>query len=126
MNGKGPISFALNFAGLLLTPGIILVYFLAGIAPAVTFAIGDTLSTLSLRIALFTVRRIVTPSASKVPTISKLQLILLIKLPIFAAVVWVVNGLGRVPLFYFLAGYLLVYFGLFVGAIYPKISPRYL
>jgi len=123
MKHKSLVVFAIKFSSLVVTPIALVIGPLVSWKAAAAFAFGDALSIASLYAAQLTVLRIVTPESAKVPVISKLQLLLLIKLPIFAAVVWFVNSLGRVPLFYFLAGYLLVYFGLLVGAIFYRSAP---
>ena len=123
MKKRGPIEFALRFAQLGFIPLVVGIYLWVGAHSAFAFFLGDALSLSSLTVARLAVTRVITPSSSKVPAISRLQFLLLVKLPIFAAVVWYVNTLGRVPLFYFVGGYLLVYFGLLVGAIFLRSAP---
>ena len=96
---------------------------LGGARLAVGFLIGAALSWTSLLLGAWVVKTSVRAASNKVAVISKLELLLLIKLPIMAIVVFFANSLGRGATLWFLAGYLLVYFGLLVGALRPKRAP---
>ena len=90
---------------------------------AAGFAIGAATAVLSLWVASLVVRASIHERSSKVPAISKLQLALMAKLPIFAIVIFFTNSLGLVAIGGFLGGYVLVYFCLVLGAFVGRRAP---
>ena len=83
---------------------------------ALGFALGGCLSWASLWAAQKFVGSAVEPEGSKLGAQSKLQLLLLAKLPVFAFVTFFTNSLGMKAISAFLVGYLLVYLLLVFGA----------
>ena len=69
------------------------------------------------------VRGSIRPLMGKVHAIYRLQLLLIVKLPILIAIVLYVTTLGFRSVICFLVGYLLVYFALLLGAIYTRSAP---
>lgn len=94
-----------------------------GQRPAAGFALGALASVGSLWLARWVVRNFVQSGVGKVPAISMLQVAFLIKLPLFALVIFFTNSLGMGAVLGFFGGYLLVYFALVLGAVLRRNAP---
>jgi hypothetical protein len=100
----------------LLVGGAPFVWYFAGWKAAAGFAIGAALSWGSLLVAHLVVRGI-DETQTKFSAQARLQLLLLAKLPIIMIVIFFTNSLGVGALIAFLAGYMLVYLALVLGAL---------
>jgi membrane protein CcdC involved in cytochrome C biogenesis len=118
-----PIRFTLRTVPWVAAVAAAAVFFGFGLKDCEGFLIGAALSLLSLWVGKLAVQKTVHSKNTKVFTISALQGLLLLKLPLFVLVVLFVNSLGRGPLVSFLVGYPLVYLGLIVGAILDRSAP---
>ena len=120
---EGPVGFALRYTPIAATVGAAPVALMLGYNETLGFLIGAALSILSLLVASIFVGKTVHSKTTRLSAMAKLQSLLIIKLPIFALIVFFVNSLGRRPLACFLVGYLLVYLGLLLGAIFNRSAP---
>ena len=116
-----PVSFALLVSPVLVGAGVVVSAAAAGVHSAAGAFLGGLTAWGSLWIGARIVRNSLGERAPKVFVHSKLQLALLLKLPVFGAVVFAVTRLGMAPTACFLGGCLLVYFALLVGAV---VRPR--
>ncbi len=123
LRNRGVVEWALRVTPVLLAIGFAAAYLAAGERPAIGFAAGGLLSYISLIAANFVVRTSIHEGASKLSAISRLQLLLLAKLSIFGIVIFFTNSLGLGALEGFIAGYLLVYLALVLGAFSTRIAP---
>lgn len=123
LRNRDVVESALRVTPFLLAIGILAVYLTAGDKAAIGFATGGLLSWTSLFVANLVVRKTVDERAPKVSAVSRLQLLLLAKLPIFGIVIFFTNSIGFGAIEGFLAGYGLVYFALVWGALLQKDAP---
>lgn len=121
MADRGPVAYALRVTPILLALAAPFVWYFAGLYALVGFGLGAALSWGSL-LAANTVVRGIDETKTKFSAQSRLQLLLLAKLPIFMIVIFFTNSLGTGGLIAFLVGYLLVYLALVLGAL-RKSSP---
>lgn len=119
----GPVEAALRTAPLLFVVLLPVVLLGFGQRPAAGFALGALASVGSLWLARWVVRNFVQSGVGKVPAISMLQVAFLIKLPLFALVIFFTNSLGMGAVLGFFGGYLLVYFALVLGAVLRRNAP---
>jgi hypothetical protein len=120
---RSPVDFALR-ASPVIAAGIgLCVLAVFGPGPAAGFAIGTALSWGSFFLAKLLVASSVSERNTKLTAQAKLQLALLLKLPLFAIVIFFTNSLGRGAVTAFLGGYLLVYFPLVLGAFLCRERP---
>ena len=120
---RSPVDFALRVSPLLAAGASLAVLALFGPNPATGFLIGSALSWGSFFLAKLLVASSVSERNSKLTAQAKLQLALLLKLPIFAIVIFFTNSLGLRAVAAFLGGYLLVYFALVLGAFLHRERP---
>jgi len=118
---RDPVWIALRITPLLLVAWVALSAAVAGMVGAEGALAGGLTSWVSLWLGSRIVRSSLRETNPKVFVHSKLQLALLLKLPLFGIVVFAVSRLGMAPMICFLAGYMLVYFALLVGAV---VRPR--
>jgi hypothetical protein len=119
----GEIRFAVIFGPCLaLVCGLVLLALRQTLGAEMAL-LGGLLAASSLAVASWAVRRTVREGRTKFSVISKLQLVMLIKLPIIAAVVYWVCGLGLHAAGCFTLGLVMVYLCLFVGAILSSFAP---
>ena len=121
MSRNDPIGFALRCSPILAVIGAIIVGLKISVPGAIGFSTGAALSIGSLAVGRFLLymRKDQDPKGN----IQRLQLLLLAKMPFLGLVVYLVNRLGIVADECFLVGYLLVYFGLVMGAILGRSAP---
>src|SRR5947209_8132035 len=115
-----PVSISLLYSPVLFVFALVAVLLLRGAQAGLALSIGAALSYGSLWVARFVVVGSVNPHHNKISAISKLQLLLILKLMIFACAVAFVVSLGTVAAVCFLVGYLLVYSCLLAGAIFSR------
>lgn len=122
-NPEGPVEFALRYtppiAGILAVAACLI----SGPKSSAGFALGAALSLASLWSGTWIVRATIHERTNRISAILRLEFLFLMKLPIFMGAALLANWLGFTPLCYFLAGYLLVYFALTVGAILRGSAP---
>jgi hypothetical protein len=124
MVSRNPVGFALWVSPILaalIAPAVLLIW--GGLA-ALGFLIGAATSQLSMWAGKWMVRLTIREGWSKVPAISMLQIAFLLKLPLFALVIFFTNSLGLSCLGGFLGGYMLVYLALVLGALRHTEAPR--
>lgn len=114
------VSFALLYSPLLLIAGLPFVAEYGHAKAALAMVIGAVLSYGSLWLGRLVVKGSIQPSGNKISAISKLQLLLIFKLAIFAGTIAFVVSLGKAATICFLVGYLLVYSCLLAGAIFSR------
>lgn len=98
-------------------------FFIGDRISSLAFLVGAALSTGSLALGGFLVRKAVHVRASKRSAISTLQVFFLLKLPVFGLLAYWASSLGLRAAGWFLAGVVLVYLFLFVGAILSSFAP---
>jgi len=125
MRRKTPVEFALAAGPACVLLGDLAVFMFLGAFPALGFLVGAILSFGSLFIGKWIVARTIGRPAKRVMTHFSLQLLMLLKLPLFLVVVLWINSLGRTPVGCFLVGYGLVYLLLLTGAIFRSAPATY-
>jgi hypothetical protein len=120
---RSPVDFALRASPIIAAGVGVGVLTLFGPGPAAGFLIGSTLSWGSFFLAKLLVGFSVSERNNKLTAQAKLQLALLLKLPLFAIVIFFTNSLGKGAITAFLGGYLLVYFALVLGAFLNRERP---
>ncbi|MBA3725805.1 MAG: hypothetical protein H0W86_04980 [Armatimonadetes bacterium] len=113
----GPVSFALNWTPVLVAAGLPIAWLIGGLPAGVGFAIGGAVSIASLWMARLVVGSSINEANAKLAEQARLQLLLLLKVPLFAIVIFFTNSLGMGAISAFLGGYLLVYLALVLGAL---------
>jgi len=113
----GPVNYALAWTPALVAIGVPIVFLAGGPASAAGFALGGAVSIGSLWLARRVVGSSIIHGNPKLAAQAKLQLLLLLKVPLFAIVIFFTNSLGLGAISAFLAGYLLVYLALVIGAL---------
>lgn len=121
---RSALGFALDWSPWLVLFEVAIAFWLSDIVSAGCAMAGGILSYASLYLTSIIVSRSINVGSSKLSAISKVQLLMLAKLPIFGLAVYAVVSLGIAPSGWFLAGYLGVYFALCVGAILPESAPN--
>lgn len=117
----GPVAFSLRTTPVLFAAGAPFVWYFAGWRELAGFAIGAALSWASILGAHLAVRSL-DETKTKFSAQARLQLLLLAKLPVFMIVIFFTNSLG-VGAIAFLAGYMLVYLALVLGALRRSSPP---
>ncbi|MDQ2985476.1 MAG: hypothetical protein M3R13_01985 [Armatimonadota bacterium] len=117
MADRSPAAFAVRWTPLLAGIGVPVAWFAGGANAVAGFLIGSALSWLSLWAGTLVVRNSIDESQTKVSAQSRLQLLLLVKLPILAIVTFFTSSLGLGAVIAFLVGYFLVYLALVLGAL---------
>ena len=113
----GTVNFALAWTPALVAVGLPIAWLIGGLPVAAGFAIGGALSIASLWMARLVVGNSIGQANAKLAAQAKLQLLLLLKVPLFAIVIFFTNSLGLGAISAFLGGYLLVYLALVIGAL---------
>jgi hypothetical protein len=119
---NSPVVFALRIAPILAGVALLVTYFVWGPLGALGGVIGVTLSWSSLWLG----KRFMTgfdEKQSKLSGVARLQLLLLVKMPILVVVTFFTNSLGLGAVSGFLTGYLLVYLALAFGALFGSSPP---
>jgi hypothetical protein len=117
MARRGPVAFALAWTPFLVAVALPLVWLWGGQNASLGLLIGVSLSWVSLWTARLVVTNSFDRANTSLSTQSRLQLLLLAKLPVIAVVTFFTNSLGLGAVKAFLGGYLLVYLALVFGAL---------
>lgn len=112
----GPVNYAIAWTPALVAAGLPIVWLMGGLPGTVGFVIGGAVSIGSLWVARQVVGSSIIHGNPKLAAQAKLQLLLLLKVPLFAIVIFFTNSLGLRAISAFLGGYLLVYLALVIGA----------
>jgi len=115
MANRGPVAYSLKATPIMAALCVPVIWYFSGLAAVAGFGLGAALSWGSL-LAANTVVGGINGTKTKFSAQSRLQLLLLAKLPAFMIVIFFTNSLGTGALIAFLAGYLLVYLALVLGA----------